>query len=305
MNRTPVFEDDLNDWLEDGPTDAPQRLVETVLAAFPSIPQRRVVSRAPWRLALFGGYAPALAWVAAVAVVAIGGTLLINRPSSNEGGGPSVASGSPSDSPSVLPQASAAINAVDTSTWKTFTSARHGITVRYPADWSATKATAPWPAGVDPVASDPRHPADPADLTILDTFRSAGTDVSVFVASQPLPTGVTNLRWLTDYEAAGVARDPANLDCSPTPAKMARATVDGLPAWISTGCGENDAFVFAGGRVYLISESPDPFYNYPLFEALLSTVSFEPAKADDTPVARPKFKPGPQLTVPSARDRAG
>jgi hypothetical protein len=290
MNRTPVFEDDLNDWLEDGPTDAPQRVVDTVLAAFPSIPQRRVVSRAPWRLPLFAGYAPALAWIAAVAVVAIGGTLLINRPSSNQVGGPSVASASPSASPSFLPQASAAINSIDTSTWKTFTSARHGITVRYPADWSATKATAPWPAGVDPVPSDPRHPADP---TILDTFRSPGTDVSFFVASQPLPTGVTNLLWLTNYEAAGVARDPANPECWPTPAKMARATVDGLPAWTSTGCGTNDAFIFAGGRVFLILESADPFYNYPLFEAFLSTVAFDPAQADDTPVARPRSSPGP------------
>jgi hypothetical protein len=128
---------------------------------------------------------------------------------------------------------------------------------------------------------------------MLDTFASAGTNVYFYVASQRLPGGVTDVGWLTSYEASGAAHDPSNAQCWPAPANMARVSVDGQPAWVSTGCGWNDAFIFAGGRVYNISETSDPFYNYPLFKAFLSTVSFDPARADDTPVARQSSSPRP------------
>lgn len=129
---------------------------------------------------------------------------------------------------------------------------------------------------------------------MLDTFTSpTPTGVTFAVASQPLPTGMTEVGWLTSFEASGAAHDPANPECWPAPASMARASVDGLPAWISSGCGGNVAIIFVGGRVYDIVQSPDPFYNYPLFEAFLSTVSFDPAKADDTPVARQSSSPNP------------
>ena len=51
MNRqspSPEFDPRIADWLESDPDDAPGRILETVLAAFPSIPQRRA-SRVPWR----------------------------------------------------------------------------------------------------------------------------------------------------------------------------------------------------------------------------------------------------------------
>jgi hypothetical protein len=39
--RTELFDNRLADWLEDDPVVAPPQLLETVLAAMPSIPQRR------------------------------------------------------------------------------------------------------------------------------------------------------------------------------------------------------------------------------------------------------------------------
>ena len=48
-DRDPAFDPRIAGWLEDDPTDAPVAVLETVLAAFPSIPQRRP-SRLPWRL---------------------------------------------------------------------------------------------------------------------------------------------------------------------------------------------------------------------------------------------------------------
>ena len=44
----PDFEPRVADWLEADPDHAPAPVLSTVLAAFPSIPQRRA-SRVPWR----------------------------------------------------------------------------------------------------------------------------------------------------------------------------------------------------------------------------------------------------------------
>jgi len=50
MNRSTEldFDQRIADWLEDDPNHAPRVATETVLAAYPSIPQRRAW-RAPWR----------------------------------------------------------------------------------------------------------------------------------------------------------------------------------------------------------------------------------------------------------------
>ena len=69
MNRTSeLFDDRIAEWLEDDPVKAPAQLLETVLAAVPSVPQRRAGSAwqpaalpRPWQLA-----------AAAVLVVAVG-----------------------------------------------------------------------------------------------------------------------------------------------------------------------------------------------------------------------------------------
>ena len=50
MNRStePDFDQRIADWLEDDPNHAPRLAIDTVLAAYPSIPQRRAW-RVPWR----------------------------------------------------------------------------------------------------------------------------------------------------------------------------------------------------------------------------------------------------------------
>jgi hypothetical protein len=51
MNRSndPLFDSRIADWLEDDPNRAPDQVLDTVLAAVPSISQRRAL-RVPWRL---------------------------------------------------------------------------------------------------------------------------------------------------------------------------------------------------------------------------------------------------------------
>jgi len=99
------FDQRLADWLEEDPTQAPQDVLNIVLAAYPSIPQRRTW-RVPWRYPSV--LMNRLALVAAallVAVVAIGGSMyLFGAPSgfgSRATPTPSVAPATPAASPSL------------------------------------------------------------------------------------------------------------------------------------------------------------------------------------------------------------
>jgi len=67
MNHLPAFEDQLGDWLEDGPVDASDRLVDSVLAAFPLIPQRRRSVLGRWTRPRLNEYGRTLAGIVAVA----------------------------------------------------------------------------------------------------------------------------------------------------------------------------------------------------------------------------------------------
>jgi hypothetical protein len=284
VKKQPTFEDRLSDWLEDGPVDAPDSVVETVLAAFPSIPQRRAALRVPWRFPLMNGYVRALAGIAAVAVIAVGGLIFFNRAPAPNVGAPSPTP-SASATPSSTPSATPAPTPIDPTTWTPFTSTRHGETMRYPSDWIATAATAPWPIGAEgPVPPNP----------MLDVFAApGGTDTPTFVVlSQPLPKGTTSTKWLANYESTNAASFPAQ--CWPAPAAMEKATVGGLQAWVhgdKQGCGFTEAIVFAGGRVYELSAygngSFTGQFDRALFDAFLSTIKIDPSKADDRPAASP------------------
>jgi N-acetylneuraminic acid mutarotase len=89
LTPDPGFDPRVADWLEADPSVAPDPVLETVLAAFPSIPQRRA-SRLPRRFPIMNrfAYLAAAAATAAIAVVAIavGGFLGSPQPS----GGPSL-----------------------------------------------------------------------------------------------------------------------------------------------------------------------------------------------------------------------
>jgi dipeptidyl aminopeptidase/acylaminoacyl peptidase len=85
----PGFDQRIADWLEDDPDDAPDIVLTTVLAAFPSIPQRRA-TRVPWRFQTMSLSARLVAAAIALAVVAVGGAIVL-RP-----GGPSNVAATPS-----------------------------------------------------------------------------------------------------------------------------------------------------------------------------------------------------------------
>ncbi len=76
-NANPSFDSRIADWLEAGPDDAPAAVLDTVLAATPSIPQRRGLAR--WRSPRMT-IATRLATAMIVAVVALGGIFSILGP---------------------------------------------------------------------------------------------------------------------------------------------------------------------------------------------------------------------------------
>jgi hypothetical protein len=276
MSRLSGFEDHLTDWLEDGPTDAPDRVLETILAALPSIPQRRVAWRVPWRFQPLNGFARWVAGAAAL-IIAVGGLVMLNQSPSASVGGPS-----PTSPPhSVAPSPSATSAAIDTSGWISFTSRRHGETLRYPAGWTATAASEPWTAGLD--LTDPMQ-----DAFSLPTNGDEGFSV----VSQRLPSGETGLAWLTGYELQGATYYAGVKQCWPAPADMEHTIVAGEPAWVHGGCGFIEAITFVGDRIYVLQLWNS--YDRPLLDAFLSTITLAPANADDTPVAHPSSSPSPR-----------
>jgi hypothetical protein len=79
----PTFDQRLADWLEDDPSHAPSAVLDTVVAAFPLIEQRRR-SGMPWRYAPVHWYS-LTAVAAAVLVVVVGTAILVTRPAPNIG----------------------------------------------------------------------------------------------------------------------------------------------------------------------------------------------------------------------------
>jgi Protein of unknown function (DUF4232) len=122
MNPRSSFEDRLNDWIQDGPTDAPPQILDGVFASLPSTAQRRAAWRMPWSTSPMIGFGRALAGL--VVAVALGSALfLVLRPAPGGIGAEASPSPSPTDvaiaSPSpqaVVPVASPTVSAPPTPT---------------------------------------------------------------------------------------------------------------------------------------------------------------------------------------------
>ena len=199
-------------------------------------------------------------------------------PTVSDAGG--TGSASPSPSLSVRPAATA----IDTTGWLPFTSTRHGFTLRYPTDWTARHATAPWTYGS---AVDHDMPADPA------TDELDMPDGGVFwMASRAIPTTTTGDQWWADYARSdGPVRPcwPALSDWQPIAfGDLVGAYHGGLQE-----CGFTEAIIVVDGRAYAFAAGgPDRgIVDLATFKAVLSTVTLDPAAADDTLVAIPSLAP--------------
>ena len=110
MNRSTEldFDQRISDWLEDDPNLAPRQAIETVLAAYPSISQRRPMGL-PRRLTTMT-MPTRLATAAVIGVLAVGGAYYLSQPAQPAVGPPApTSSASPTPAPtSQAPATSAA-----------------------------------------------------------------------------------------------------------------------------------------------------------------------------------------------------
>jgi len=107
MNTPPEFEQRLSAWLEDGPVDAPDGTLANILAAIPSLSQRRAAVRVPWRTSSMSGPLRALIGIAAVVAIAAGALFAFStHQPGNVGGPPSATVVVPAPSPSAEPATS-------------------------------------------------------------------------------------------------------------------------------------------------------------------------------------------------------
>ena len=112
MNRSTELDFDprIADWLEDDPNLAPRQAIGHVLAAYPSIPQRRPMG-VPRRLTTMT-MPIRLATAAVVGVLAVGGAYYLSQPAQPAVGPPAPTS-SASPSPAPTPQVSATADAAE------------------------------------------------------------------------------------------------------------------------------------------------------------------------------------------------
>lgn len=186
-SMNPGFDQRIADWLEDDPDNAPDAVLTTVLAAFPSIPQRRAV-RVPWRPASMNRLLLAVGAASVVAVVLGATTFLMssNRPSVDPAGLPSLKTTLPASHHPLSPSpGSAATPDPDESDippmTERVTSPSGHFTMLFPRGWS---------------------PLDQAGATGAELrSNSVGLPDALFTGSEgPLPDGQTEEEWLARQE---------------------------------------------------------------------------------------------------------
>jgi len=259
-------------FMADGPDELSDRVLDAVVDQIHLTRQRRA-SRVPWRFPTMTSPARVAA-AALVGVLAVGGVFFIlGRPSQSGVGGPSPAA-SPSAVSSATGQASPSASAIVVpALTQTFTSARNGFAVSYPAGWTVTAATQPWAPGSSTNWGDPA----------LDAIQTS--DLRLVVASQRLAEGQTYDAWLAAYCNNG---GTAAGSCGPKIQigdQTGYLDLDGVPA--AGGAivpGKSvifDAAVVFGGRGYEFTM--DGIADRATFQAFLDSVTLEPSAAIDLP----------------------
>ncbi len=187
-----------------------------------------------------------------------------------------------SGGPTILPSPPPAATPIDTNGWLPFTSARHGFSLRYPPDWIARTATAPWIHG-DPVDHD--LPNDRATDEL-----DGPVDGAFWLASQAIPPAAASA---DPGDASDPACWPPIADWSQVPLADTVARYHGGP-----GCGFWETQIVDGGRLYAFAANG----RVPLemYLAVMPTVVLDPTAADDTPASTPA--PLPVSRIRASRD---
>jgi hypothetical protein len=250
-------------FIEPGPTQAPDRPVEAALLRIQTTNQERDW-HVPWRTRPMNQTTRLLAGAAAIAVVLLGGVLLL-RPGGSTGPAAQPPSSAPSASPAAtgpLPSESAQASLALT---QTFTSSRYAFSVKYPSGWMAAPATKSWSAGQ----------ANTWGSGINDEI--SGTTARFSAASQALAAGQTADQWLTRYANGADTSSWTAVTIFGQPGKI---DYDGGPAaggTITPGGVMFDAVVVAGNRAW--NFNMDGKVERATFDAFLGTVTLDLASS--------------------------
>jgi len=267
MNQPRDLDAIIATWLDDGPIDLPDETRRAISVGLRTQPRVR-------RVAILGGssMSPINRLAAAAAIVLAVGALsafvLANRvggpgatPAPSIPAAPSAAL-PPSPSPSIAPSPS-----ISTAGWVTFSSRRYGYDIKIPALWTANakQSTRQWSLEVDQYD------------WLTSAADSFGPDPHVTAFAVDVPAGTSNDAWIASYYGPDAKGSPD--PCQHVPVDLGTKQVDGHPVafWNElegTSCGGTWAFVFIGNRVYVFTIGRTG--QEPLFEALLSTVAFQP-----------------------------
>ncbi len=188
---------------------------------------------------------------AAALLVAVLGVGLLGRVNQTSPGIPAASSSPSASAPAAAPPSSPAASAspaksspsassraaapVDTTDWVAYTSEQYGFTVAHPKDWVERPATRDWTMAEDRV-NYLTSAAEGFEAPDYQNYASA--------FSANIPAGSSKDAWLATYE------DQFN-ECESITTET--GAVDGHAATIRRGCGESQAFVFIGDRVYVFS----------------------------------------------------
>lgn len=183
---SPMFDQRVADWLEDDPDVAPSQVLDTIVAAMPSIPQRRT---SPWqRLGLrpaprFGMAATAFATLVLLLLIALVGFAIVGSPR-------------PTPTPAATPPATLQIGG-------RFASAIYGYSIQLPQGYSARAATEQLGTGFDPIPDSPG----------VDQISQAelGAGAQTLVSAGQLRVGETLDEWIA-ASAISVCRTPYNIE---------------------------------------------------------------------------------------------
>lgn len=139
-----IFERTVRDWLDDGSDRTPRPAIDAVLLAIKTTPQVRA-PWSPWRFTHMPSYMRLAAAIAVVAIVGAGAIWYLGRA---PGVGPPASSPTPiataAPSPDASTTAAPTSTALDTGDWVAYISARYGIELAYPPDWTVQPADHDW-----------------------------------------------------------------------------------------------------------------------------------------------------------------
>ncbi len=268
-------------WLEDGPLALPDGSRRVVESSIHLTPQRRgPLAWLPWRDPTMNGNSTRVALAAVVALIILvgGGIYLANRSSGGVGGPPAatpspIATATAAPSPASSTSPTPGPTPVDTTGWVAFSSDRYGYDIAYPPTWAEEAATRDWSIDLDRGQN-----VNPGADHFVGGPDGDQTGVTVFSAA--VPAAMSNDDWITSYL-------PTDRPICITTDKWEAVAVDGQPAMLEPSvCGDDQAFLFSGKRVYVFSIWRTD--QVPLLKGFLSTVRFHP---DALPSTSPPASP--------------